>query len=400
MCVCVYPYQTRAQQGKDEEKRAKNENVKKEGSPPPLFLSLSLRVFFSSFQNFPSSFEVFFKKNQPPHTSKNDTANNAFRSRLRIVLYIVNTIRRQAQQHFFELLAVEELSARERKIMRYLTIKIPKTPKDFFYSSSSSIEKKTTKTTKEEEEEEDKEEEFEEIPPEELEKARIGLYVPERKRETMAFLSRAAKEKRSAIERQGFAKELEKEEQKIDEKSMLLGTTELRMKTINNKEMFPGEDLPVEKTTRAMEKKREEVFRDLELPYLPGTQTENTVRNVLETETRRFERDLRRDENGENEEDDDDDDEEHDGKKIRRQTHFFSRAEREQLYELPAETLAKLDCVENLLRTIHVHPPTQREFDCFAGGAGMREKGKKRAFWSYQFSLTNQNARFWNACGQ
>ena len=49
--------------------------------------------------------------------------------------------------------------------MRYLTIKIPKTPKDFFYSSSSSIEKKTTKTTKEEEEE-DKEEEFEEIPPE------------------------------------------------------------------------------------------------------------------------------------------------------------------------------------------------------------------------------------------
>ena len=120
--------------------------------------------------------------------------------------------------------------------MRYLTIKIPKTPKDFFYSSSSSsIEKKTTKTTKEEEEEEDKEEEFEEIPPEELEKARIGLYVPERKRETMAFLSRAAKEKRSAIERQGFAKELEKEEQKIDEKSMLLGTTELRMKTINNK---------------------------------------------------------------------------------------------------------------------------------------------------------------------
>ena len=88
---------------------------------------------------------------------------------------------------------------------------------------------------------------------------------------------------------------------------MLLGTTELRMKTINNKEMFPGEDLPVEKTTRAMEKKREEVFRDLELPYLPGTQTENTVRNVLETETRRFERDLRRDENGENEEDDDDD---------------------------------------------------------------------------------------------
>ena len=265
--------------------------------------------------------------------------------------------------------------------MRYLTIKIPKTPKDFFYSSSSSsIEKKTTKTTKEEEEEEDKEEEFEEIPPEELEKARIGLYVPERKRETMAFLSRAAKEKRSAIERQGFAKELEKEEQKIDEKSMLLGTTELRMKTINNKEMFPGEDLPVEKTTRAMEKKREEVFRDLELPYLPGTQTENTVRNVLETETRRFERDLRRDENGENEEDDDDDDEEHDGKKIRRQTHFFSRAEREQLYELPAETLAKLDCVENLLRTIHVHPPTQREFDCFAGGAGMREKGKKRAF--------------------
>ena len=261
--------------------------------------------------------------------------------------------------------------------MRYLTIKIPKTPKDFF-SSSSSLEKKT-KTTKEEE---DKEEEFEEIPPEELEKARIGLYVPERKRETMVFLSRAAKEKRSAIERQGFAKELEKEEQKIDEKSMLLGTTELRMKTIEgrNKEMFPGEDLPVEKTTRVMEKKREEVFRDLELPYLPGTQTENTVRNVLETETRRFERDLRRDENGEDEEDDDDDDEEHDGKKIRRQTHFFSRAEREQLYELPAETLAKLDCVENLLRTIHVHPPTQREFDCFAGGAGMREKAKKRAF--------------------
>ena len=154
--------------------------------------------------------------------------------------------------------------------MRYLTIKIPKTPKDFYSSSSSSLEKKKTKTTKEEEEED--KEEFEEIPPEELEKARIGLYIPERKRETMAFLSRAAKEKRSAIERQGFAKELEKEEQKIDEKSMLLGTTELRMKTIegSNKEMFPGEDLPVEKTTRAMEKKHEEVFRDLELPYLPN----------------------------------------------------------------------------------------------------------------------------------
>ena len=66
--------------------------------------------------------------------------------------------------------------------MRYLTIKIPKTPKDFFYSSSSSsIEKKTTKTTKEEEEE-DKEEEFEEIPPEELEKARID-YTFQRGRE-------------------------------------------------------------------------------------------------------------------------------------------------------------------------------------------------------------------------
>ena len=28
----------------------------------------------------------------------------------------------------------------------------------------------------------------------------------------------------------------------------------------------------------------------------------------------------------------------------------------------------------------HVHPPAQREFDCFAGGAGMREKAKNRAF--------------------
>jgi len=111
------------------------------------FCPLSLlEYFFLSLDKFSFfSLEVFFKKNQN-HTSKNDTANNAFRSRLRIVLYIVNTIRRQTQ-HFFEL-AVEELSARERKIMRYLTIKIPKTPKDFFYSSSSSIEKKTTKTTK------------------------------------------------------------------------------------------------------------------------------------------------------------------------------------------------------------------------------------------------------------
>ena len=216
----------------------------------------------------------------------------------------------------------------------------------------------------------------------------------------MAFLSRAAKEKRSAIERQGFAKELEKEEQKIDEKSMLLGTTELRMKTINNKEMFPGEDLPVEKTTRAMEKKREEVFRDLELPYLPWTQTENTVRNVLETETRRFERDLRRDENGENEEDDDDDDEEHDGKKIRRQTHFFSRAEREQLYELPAETLAKLTASKICYVRSTCIRQRRESLTVSQAERGCEKKGKREHIWSYQFSLTNQNARFWNACGQ
>ena len=69
-------------------------------------------------------------------------------------------------------------------------------------------------------------------------------------------------------------------------------------------EMFPGENVLVEKTTRAMERRRKEVFRELELPCI--TRMQNTVQNIFEEETRRFERDLKRDENGENEEDDDD----------------------------------------------------------------------------------------------
>jgi len=261
------------------------------------------------------------------------------------------------------------VSAEREKKMRYLTIKLPKTPKDFYSFSSSSA------STRKKEEEKEEEAAFEEIPPEDFERARIGLYDPEREREPMTFLSRAAKEKCTEIESQGFAKELEKEERKIDEKAMLLGKRALKTKAIeSNEEMFPGEDVPVEKTTRALEKRREKVFRDFELPCLPP-RTQNTARHILEAETIWFERDLRRDENGENEEDDDDD---NDRKKIKRQTHFFSRAEREQLYDLPNETLAKLDCVENLLRTIYVHPPAQREFDCFAGGAGIREKTNKR----------------------
>ena len=76
--------------------------------------------------------------------------------------------------------------------MRYLTIKLPKTPKDFYSFSSSSAS-----TPKKEEEEKAA---FEEIPPEEFERARIGLYDPERKREPMTFLSRAAKEKCAEIE--------------------------------------------------------------------------------------------------------------------------------------------------------------------------------------------------------
>ena len=222
--------------------------------------------------------------------------------------------------------------------MRYVTIKVPKTPKDFYFPSSSFL--------KEEGKEEDNDGEervYEEIPPDKLEEARIGLYVPEKKEEPMEYVSRAAKEKCAIIERQGFAKEYfergggGKEEQKVDEKSMLLGKTELKMKAMTSGgEMFPGENVLVEKTTRAMERRRKEVFRELELPCI--TRMQNTVQNIFEEETRRFERDLKRDENGENEEDDDDED--HDGeigsRALRRQTHFFSRAEREQLYELPA----------------------------------------------------------------
>ena len=50
VCVCVSFLDARAQQGKDEEKRAKNENLKKEGLLlfSSFFVSLSLGVFFSS----------------------------------------------------------------------------------------------------------------------------------------------------------------------------------------------------------------------------------------------------------------------------------------------------------------------------------------------------------------
>ena len=291
----------------------------------------------------------------------------------RVALFLARELERERKR---------ERERERESIMRYVTIKVPKTPKDFYFPSSSFL--------KEEGKEEDNDGEervYEEIPPDKLEEARIGLYVPEKKKEPMEYVSRAAKEKCAIIERQGFAKEYfergggGKEEEKVDEKSMLLGKTELKMKAMTSGgEMFPGENVLVEKTTRAMERRRKEVFRELELPCI--TRMQNTVQNIFEEETRRFERDLKRDESGENEEDDDDED--HDGKigsrALRRQTHFFSRAEREQLYELPAGTLAKLDCVENLLQTIHVHPPAQREFDCFAGGAGMREKAKNRAF--------------------
>ena len=81
------------------------------------------------------------------------------------------------------------MSAEREKKMRYLTIKLPKTPKDFYSFSSSSA------STRKKEEEKEEEAAFEEIPPEDFERARIGLYDPERKREPMTFLSRAAKEK-------------------------------------------------------------------------------------------------------------------------------------------------------------------------------------------------------------
>ena len=53
----------------------------------------------------------------------------------------------------------------------------------------------------------------------------------------MAFLSRAAKEKCSG--REASWKKKNKNRRKVDAPRM----TELRMKTINNKEMFPGVDL-------------------------------------------------------------------------------------------------------------------------------------------------------------
>ena len=87
---------------------------------------------------------------------------------------------------------------------------------------------------------------YEEIPPDKLEEARIGLYVPEKKKEPMEYVSaRAAKEKRAIIEAR-LAKEYfergggGKEEAKVDEKSMLLGKTELKMKAMTSGgEMFP-----------------------------------------------------------------------------------------------------------------------------------------------------------------
>jgi len=92
--VCVSFLDARAQQqGKDEEKRAKNENLKKEGLLlfSSFFVSLSLGVFFSSYKIFLLLLsEKFFSRRTNKNTSKNDTANNAlFRSRLHVLFYIL-----------------------------------------------------------------------------------------------------------------------------------------------------------------------------------------------------------------------------------------------------------------------------------------------------------------------
>ena len=90
----------------------------------------------------------------------------------------------------------------------------------FFFDREEDEHLQRRRTTKKKKKKKTKEEEFEEIPPEELEKARIGLYVPERKRETMAFLSRAAKEKalcdREARLREGVGKRRTKNRRKVD----------------------------------------------------------------------------------------------------------------------------------------------------------------------------------------
>jgi hypothetical protein len=92
VCVCVSFLDARAQQqGKDEEKRAKNENLKKEGLLlfSSFFVSLSLEYFFPP-KIFLLLSEKFFSRRTNKNTSKNDTANNAsFRSRLHVLFYIL-----------------------------------------------------------------------------------------------------------------------------------------------------------------------------------------------------------------------------------------------------------------------------------------------------------------------
>ena len=87
----------------------------------------------------------------------------------RVALFLARELERERERE------------REREsIMRYVTIKVPKTPKDFYFPSSSFL--------KEEGKEEDNDGEervYEEIPPDKLEEARIGLYVPEKKKEPM-----------------------------------------------------------------------------------------------------------------------------------------------------------------------------------------------------------------------
>ena len=68
------------------------------------FVSLSLWSIFFLLKFSSSSFwEVFFKKNQHKHFKKRHRKQRVSLAFTRIVLYIVNTIRRQTQQHFFEL---------------------------------------------------------------------------------------------------------------------------------------------------------------------------------------------------------------------------------------------------------------------------------------------------------
>jgi hypothetical protein len=254
--------------------------------------------------------------------------------------------------------------------MRYLPIKLPKT-RTFLAN---------------EEGEEEEEEEFEEIPEEEYDRARVGLYLPKNQNQSKSILTRVldrfvdtVPKRESGLsvleeflkEQEEFKRELANNPEKLRE--IIFGTKDFMKK----KEIIEDEEFDKEytfnRTSEMREKRRKEVFKDMELPVILACG--KSIPNVLQKEVERYKRDLKKDEEGLNEEDDDDE-----YKVSRRQMLFTSRSEREGLYALAPEALEKLDCVENLLKRQTVPPPrNNREFECFSANAAIHEK-EKRAY--------------------